>query len=73
MDVSGQELKFVLEDDLSMFTKLQILKAGENQLPFARLGMIPNIRKLIMPCNDVTSLDLELEGRYEGLEVFVTR
>ena len=53
-----------------MFTKLQILKAGENQLPFARLGLIPNIRKLLIPCNDVTSLDLELEGRYEGLEVF---
>ncbi len=57
-----------------MFSKLQILKAGENLLPLARLGVIPNLRKLIFPCNGVTSLDLDLDGRFTALEVrdFIT-
>ena len=69
LDVTGLELSFVLEDDLVMFTKLQILKCGENQLPFARIGLLPSLRKLIMPCNDIGSLDLEVEGRFVALEV----
>lgn len=52
-----------------MFSKLQILKAGENLLPLARLGVIPNLRKLIFPCNGVSSLDLDLDGRFRALEV----
>jgi Leucine-rich repeat (LRR) protein len=69
LDLSGQNLKYVLEDDLSMFSKLQILRAGENQLPFARLGVLPSLRKLIFPCNGLTSLDLDVEGRFSSLEV----
>ena len=63
-----------MEDDLSMFSKLQILKAGENLLPLARLGVIPNLRKLTCPCNGVTSFDLDLDGRFTALEVrdFIT-
>ena len=69
LDITGKNLKFVLEDDLSMFTKLQVLKAGENALPLARLGVLPNLRRLIFPCNGVTCLDLDLDGRFKTLEV----
>jgi hypothetical protein len=69
VDISRQDLKFVLEDDLKMFTRLETLKAGENTLSFSKLGAIPSLRKLIMPCNDVVFLDLEFEGRFDYLEV----
>lgn len=70
LDISGMNLSFVLEDDLSLFTKLQILKAGENHLTLAKFGGLPNLRKLIMPCNDVTTLDLEVCDQFESLQVF---
>jgi hypothetical protein len=73
LDISGLDLRFILEDDLTMFNKLQILKAGENTLPFARLGLLPRLRKLILPCNDICSLDLEVEGRFSYLEVSILK
>lgn len=68
-DISGQDLKFVLEDDLMLFTRLETLKAGENRLPFCKLGAIPSLRKLILPCNEIVCIDLEVEGRFDYLEV----
>lgn len=72
VDVSRQDLKFVLEDDLMMFTRLETLKAGENRLPFSKLGAFPSLRKLILPCNEVVCLDLEVEGRFDYLEVSIS-
>jgi hypothetical protein len=71
VDISRQDLKFVLEDDLTMFTRLETLKAGENRLPFSKFGAIPRLRKLLMPCNEVVFLDLECEGRFDYLEVSI--
>jgi hypothetical protein len=71
-DISRQDLKYVLEDDLSMFTRLETLKAGENRLPFSKLGAIPTLRKLELPCNEVVCLDLEVEGRFLYLEVSIS-
>lgn len=69
IDVSSQELMFVVEDDLSLFRSLETLKASENALPFARLGVLPVLKKLVLSCNGVTSLDLDVDGRFQKLEV----
>ncbi|KAI8903805.1 hypothetical protein EDD86DRAFT_173575, partial [Gorgonomyces haynaldii] len=68
LDITGQELMFVVEDDLLLFDKLQTLKASENALPFARIGVLPDLRKLIMSCNGITSLDLDVHGKFMNLE-----
>lgn len=68
IDVSSQELMFVVEDDLTQFRNLETLKASENALPFARLGVLPSLKKLVLSCNGVTSLDLDVEGKFEKLE-----
>ncbi|KAI8925421.1 hypothetical protein BC831DRAFT_512530 [Entophlyctis helioformis] len=68
LDISSQELLYVIEDDMTLFTKLHTLRAGENALPFARLGILPGLKKLVLPCNGVTSLDLDVDGRFQKLE-----
>ncbi|KAJ3164132.1 X-ray radiation resistance-associated protein 1 [Geranomyces variabilis] len=68
LDITGENLCLVIEDDLTMFTNLQTLRCGENSLPFAKLGVLPGLRKLAIPCNGLTDLDLEVEGRYLCLE-----
>ncbi|KAH6563287.1 hypothetical protein BASA60_010764 [Batrachochytrium salamandrivorans] len=67
LDISSQQLMYVVEDDLSLFTKLHTLRAGENTLPFARLGTLPALKTLILPCNKISSLDLEADGRFSNL------
>ncbi|KAJ3295840.1 X-ray radiation resistance-associated protein 1 [Borealophlyctis nickersoniae] len=68
LDISGCDLRYVIEDDLSLFVNLHTLKAGENCLPFARLGVLSALKHLILPCNGVTGLDLDVEGRFRLLE-----
>ncbi|KAJ3021463.1 X-ray radiation resistance-associated protein 1 [Thoreauomyces humboldtii] len=68
LDITGENLCLVIEDDLTMFTNLQTLRCGENSLPFAKLGVLPGLRQLTMPCNGITDLDLEVEGRFLRLE-----
>ncbi|KAI8848794.1 hypothetical protein BC829DRAFT_473664 [Chytridium lagenaria] len=68
LDASNQQLKYVIEDDLSLFTKLHTLRAGENALPMARLGALPGLRSLHLPFNKIRHLDLEIEGRFPILE-----
>ncbi|KAI8821650.1 uncharacterized protein EV422DRAFT_425947 [Fimicolochytrium jonesii] len=68
LDLTGENLRHVIEDDLTLFANLEILHCGENNLPLAKLGVLPGLRRLVMPCNDVTDLDLEVEGRFLGLE-----
>jgi Leucine-rich repeat (LRR) protein len=60
---------FVVEDDLSLFQNLETLKGSENALPFARLGILPALKKLVLSCNGITSLDLDVEGKFKKLEV----
>lgn len=69
VDVSSQNLLYVIEDDLTLFLKLHTFRGGENKLPFARLGVLPNLRKLILPYNSISSLDLDVDGRFLKLEV----
>ncbi|KAJ3175720.1 X-ray radiation resistance-associated protein 1 [Irineochytrium annulatum] len=68
LDVSNHNLRFVIEDDLSLFTKLHTMRAGENLLPMAKLGALPNLKSLSIPFNDIKDLDLEVEGKFAGLE-----
>ncbi|KAJ3187862.1 hypothetical protein HDU85_006255 [Gaertneriomyces sp. JEL0708] len=68
LDISNRDLRFVIEDDLTMFTNLNVLICGENTLPFAKLGVLPALRTLTMPCNQVTDMDLEVDERFTNLE-----
>ncbi|KAJ3321966.1 hypothetical protein HDV06_003719 [Boothiomyces sp. JEL0866] len=68
LDLSRKSLEFVIEDDMTMFTNLHTLMVGENALPFARLGLLPALRKLNFSCNGLKSLDLEVDGRFQSLE-----
>ncbi|KAJ3256406.1 hypothetical protein HK103_005535 [Boothiomyces macroporosus] len=68
LDLSRKSLEFVIEDDMTMFTNLHTLIVAENALPFARLGLLPALRKLNFSCNGLKSLDLEVDGRFQNLE-----
>ncbi|KAJ3333020.1 X-ray radiation resistance-associated protein 1 [Blyttiomyces sp. JEL0837] len=68
LDVSNLALRFVIEDDLILFTRLHTLRAGENMLPMAKLGNLPDLRRLYLPFNQMSDLDLELEGKFLLLE-----
>ena len=70
MDISSQGLKYVVEDDLSLFDNLETLVASDNLLPLARLGSLPNLKKLHISCNEISSLDLDITEKYSKLEVF---
>ncbi|KAI9204488.1 uncharacterized protein BJ171DRAFT_107322 [Polychytrium aggregatum] len=68
LDVCAMDLSYVIEDDLSLFRNLHTLKAGENKLPVSRLGGLPSLKELIVPCNNVSDLDLESGGKFPLLE-----
>ncbi|KAJ1547242.1 X-ray radiation resistance-associated protein 1, partial [Cladochytrium tenue] len=68
-DVTNQDLRYVVEDDLTMFGRLHTLRAGENPgLPLARVGALPALARLASPMCAVKDLDLDCEGRFEKLE-----
>jgi hypothetical protein len=54
---------------MTIFARLHTLKAGENHLPMAKLGNLPILRKLSLPCNEIDDLDLDMEGKFKNLEV----
>ncbi|KAJ3408256.1 hypothetical protein HDU80_006296 [Chytriomyces hyalinus] len=68
LDISNSSLRFVIPDELSLFTNLHTLRAGENVLPFAKLGAISSLRKLSLPFNEISDLDLEVDGLFLLLE-----
>lgn len=65
IDVSSLSLKNVATDDLSLFTKqvphithrLHIFKGGDNKLTFKDLGALPELKTLILACNNITTID----------------
>jgi hypothetical protein len=68
LDLSQLDLEFVIEEDLPIFSNLNTLDASENVLPFARLGLLPALKKLNFSCNALKSLDLDVEGKFQKLE-----
>jgi hypothetical protein len=68
-DISSTDLWYVIPEDLIHFVSLHTLKAGDNKLPFARLGGLPRLQRLYMPFNQVADLDLDVEGKFTSLEV----
>ncbi|KAJ3118137.1 X-ray radiation resistance-associated protein 1 [Phlyctochytrium bullatum] len=68
LDGANHQLRYVIEDDLSLFTKLHTLRVGENNLPMARLGALPALKSLHLPLNGIKDLDLDLEGKFPWLE-----
>jgi Leucine-rich repeat (LRR) protein len=68
LDIAGKNLYYIQEDDLALFTNLTSINAAENNLPFAKFGVLPKLAKLEFSCNGVADLDLEIEGRFENLE-----
>ncbi|KAI8892224.1 hypothetical protein BC833DRAFT_612361 [Globomyces pollinis-pini] len=69
LDLSRKMLEYVIEDDMLMFVNLKSLDVSENSLPFARLGILPALKKLNFSCNGLKLLDLEVDGRFTKLEV----
>ena len=68
MNLSRCDLEYIIEADLPLFKNLQNLDVSENALPFAKLGSLPNLKKLNFACNGLKSLDLEVEERFLKLE-----
>lgn len=58
----------MIEDDLNVFSNVHTLDISENRLPFARIGKLESLKKLNFSCNGLTSLDLEVDGRFKNLE-----
>lgn len=67
VNLSNQNLTYVVESDLAVFNNLETLNVSENKLNFARLGALPGLKRLIMSLNDVKSLDLDVSGRFMNL------
>jgi hypothetical protein len=68
LDLSGCSLEYVIEDDMTMFKNLSTLNVSENFIPFAKLGLLPGLKKLNFSCNRLGYLDLEVDGRFKTLE-----
>jgi Leucine-rich repeat (LRR) protein len=68
LNLSGQELELVIEEDIAMFRNLHTLNASENALPLSKLGPLTNLKRLVFSCNGVETLDLELDGKFNNLE-----
>lgn len=68
IDLPRNGLLYVIEDDITMFTNLHTLNVSENSLPFAKLGLLPSLKKLNFSYNNLSFLDLEVEGRFKVLE-----
>ncbi|KAJ3382258.1 X-ray radiation resistance-associated protein 1 [Entophlyctis sp. JEL0112] len=68
LDVSNELLRFVVSEDLELFENVHTLRASENLIPFAKLAGLPNLRRLELPLNDISDLDLEVEGHFKTLE-----
>ncbi|KAJ3135197.1 X-ray radiation resistance-associated protein 1, partial [Physocladia obscura] len=68
LDVSNKSLRFVIPEDLALFENLHTLWATENMLPFAKLGSLLNLRRLGLAFNEISDLDLEVDGLFLMLE-----
>lgn len=68
LDLSMKELEYVIEADMTLFQNLHTLSISENTLPFAKLGLLPSLKKLDFSWNGLKSLDLEVDGRFNNLE-----
>nr|KAG5698004.1 hypothetical protein BaRGS_005822 [Batillaria attramentaria] len=67
INIAGQELSDVKEDDLEMFDNVAYINAGENYLPLAFRGF-PALRELEMPLNGLRSLQIG-NSDFPSLEV----
>ncbi|KAI8620649.1 hypothetical protein BC830DRAFT_470620 [Chytriomyces sp. MP71] len=68
LDVTNNSLRFVVPEELALFVNIHTFRAGENLLPFAKLGALPNLRRLYLPFNEISDMDLEVDGLFSLLE-----
>ncbi|ORY36015.1 RNI-like protein [Rhizoclosmatium globosum] len=68
LNVANSQLRFVVPEDLSLFENVHTFHGGENLLPFAKLGALPSLRRLSLPFNEISDLDLEVDGLFPLLE-----
>ncbi|KAJ3119313.1 hypothetical protein HK098_005596 [Nowakowskiella sp. JEL0407] len=72
LKAESKTLRHVIHDDLSLFTNLHTLYLGENNISssssIANLSALPALRKLYLPLNGITDLDLDLDNRFNLLE-----
>jgi hypothetical protein len=59
VDVSGNNLGSVVEDDLQYFTSLLFLDASDNQVPLSPFASLPKLQELRLTCNNITTISIE--------------
>lgn len=69
MDISGKELKKVIENDLELFVNLHTVRAGDNSLELESLGNIPFLKSLYLPLNGVSNIQFTAALKFPALEV----
>nr|XP_022287824.1 X-ray radiation resistance-associated protein 1-like [Crassostrea virginica] len=68
VNISGQEMSEVKEDDLALFDNVAYVNAAENFLPFEAFRGFPILRELEMPINGLRGVKLQ-NGDYPYLEM----
>ncbi|XP_062584370.1 X-ray radiation resistance-associated protein 1-like [Saccostrea cucullata] len=68
VNISGQEMSEVKEDDLALFDNVAYVNAAENYLPFEAFRGFPILRELEMPINGLRGIKLQ-NGDYPYLEM----
>ncbi|CAM9719750.1 unnamed protein product [Sphacelaria rigidula] len=61
-DVSSRGLVEVVREDLTYFSRLQVVDAGDNSLPFESFSGLPRIEELFVPCNNIREIG-SMRGR----------
>ncbi|XP_064615202.1 X-ray radiation resistance-associated protein 1-like [Liolophura sinensis] len=68
INIAGQEMSDVKEEDLEMFDNVAYVNAAENYLPLEAFNHFPIIRELEVPLNGLRGLKLE-PGHFPYLEM----
>eukprot|EP00117_Sycon_ciliatum_P016435 scpid24384/ scgid2814/ X-ray radiation resistance-associated protein 1 len=67
VDLSGQELEQVVDEDLQLFTNLMCIKAGDNRFSFDAFVQLPSLLDLSLQANCILRLTVE-SGMYSSLK-----
>lgn len=68
VNIAGQEMSEVKEDDLALFDSVAYVNAAENYLPFEAFRGFPILRELEMPINGLRGVKIQ-NGDYPYLEM----
>ncbi|TPX31025.1 hypothetical protein SmJEL517_g05561 [Synchytrium microbalum] len=70
LDITGQVIQSVSEEDLAQFSSIRILRAAENSgLSFEAVAALSGLWQLQMPCCQIASISPSLGAKFEQLEI----